>query len=128
MGQGRRLWLMARALPSVMLMRASVCADMRSEGYLHAWHVADGSNVGVSARDERVLSDWYRLEILDADSPAGRPAPGLPADLRTAAYQRQLDQLHALLAGAPHTLPSFAEALAVQRGVEAILTPRGRDE
>ena len=82
----------------------------------------------VGVREERVLSDWYRLEILDAETPAGRPQPGLPADPRTAAYQRQLEQLHALLSGEAHTLPSFAEALAVQRGVEAILTSRGRDE
>lgn len=77
----------------------------------------------VGAREELVLADWYRLDAIDADAPAGRPVPGLPADPRTAAYQKQLAQLHALLSGEPHTLPSLAEALAVQRGVEAILTP-----
>lgn len=77
----------------------------------------------VGARSELVLADWYRLEAIDADAPGGRPVPGLPADPRSAAYQRQLAQLHAMLSGEAHTLPSLAEALAVQRGIEAILTP-----
>ncbi len=75
----------------------------------------------VGERAEWVLADWYRLEILDAGSPQGRPVQGLPADPRAAAYQRQLAQLHAMLSGDPHTLPGFAEALAVQRRIEAML-------
>jgi len=75
----------------------------------------------IGARAELVLADWYRLEVVDADSPQGRPMPGLPADPRQAAYQRQLAQLHALLSGQPHTLASVGEALAVQRRIEAIL-------
>ena len=82
----------------------------------------------VGARAELVLADWYRLEVLDADGPQGRPVPGLPGDPRTAAYQRQLAQLHAMLSGDPHTLPGFADALAVQRCVEAMLQPPGRLE
>jgi predicted dehydrogenase len=74
------------------------------------------------------LSDWYRLEAFDAESPQGRPVSGLPADPRLASYRRQLDQLHAMLSGDVHSLPDFAEALAVQRIVEAMLTTRGRDE
>jgi predicted dehydrogenase len=77
----------------------------------------------IGARAEWVLADWYRLEIVDADDPQGRPPPGLPADPRTAAYQRQLAQLHAMLSGAPHTLPGFADALAVQQRIEAMLNP-----
>lgn len=74
---------------------------------------------------ELVLADWYRLEVIDAASPAGRPVPGLPADPRNHTYGRQLDQLHALLAGRPNTLPGFADALAVQRTIESILAQRG---
>jgi predicted dehydrogenase len=80
----------------------------------------------IGAGAELVLADWYRLETVDAASPQGRPVPGLPADPRSAAYQRQLAQLHAMLSGDPHTLPGFADALAVQRHVEAMLTSPGR--
>jgi predicted dehydrogenase len=82
----------------------------------------------VGAATEWRLSDWYRLEVADAQAPQGRPAPGLPADPRLASYQRQLDQLHAMLSGDAHSLPDFADALAVQRIVEAMLTTRGRHE
>jgi 1,5-anhydro-D-fructose reductase (1,5-anhydro-D-mannitol-forming) len=71
------------------------------------------------------LSDWYRLETADAASPLGRPAAGLPADPRRASYQRQLAQLQAMLSGESHSLPDFADALAVQRTVEAMLQTRG---
>jgi predicted dehydrogenase len=80
----------------------------------------------VGARAELVLADWYRLDVVDADAPQGRPMPGLPEDPRTAAYRRQLAQLHAMLSGDPHTLPGFADALAVQRRIEAMLNPPGR--
>jgi predicted dehydrogenase len=82
----------------------------------------------VGEREELVLADWYRLDRVDAGSPAGRPVEGLPADPRTAAYRRQLGQLRAMLSGEPHSLPTFAEALEVQRRIESMLTPRGRDE
>jgi len=75
----------------------------------------------IGTRSEWVLADWYRLEVIDADSPQGRPVPGLPADPRQAAYQRQLAQLHAMLSGQPHTLAAFAQALAVQRRIEAMV-------
>ena len=75
----------------------------------------------IGEHEEWVLSDWYRLQVFDAQSPQGRSIPGLPEDPRQATYQRQLDQLHALLSGQAHTLPTFAEALAVQREVETLL-------
>ena len=80
----------------------------------------------VGARAELVLADWYRLDVVDADAPQGRPMPGLPEDPRTAAYQSQLAQLQAMLSGDAHTLPGFADALAVQRRIEAMLNPPGR--
>ena len=54
--------------------------------------------------------------------------PGLPmaASAADAIERLDVDALRRTLA--EPELPSFAEALAVQRGVEAILTLRGRDE
>jgi 1,5-anhydro-D-fructose reductase (1,5-anhydro-D-mannitol-forming) len=80
--------------------------------------------VFVGARSEWRLFDWYRLEVRDAEAPDARPVPGLPPDARRSSYRRQLEQIHALLSGAPHTLPSFADALAVQRIIEAMLATR----
>jgi len=76
--------------------------------------------IGVGA--EMRLIDWYRLERTHAGAPQGEPVNGLPADPRQAAYQRQLDQLVAMIAGEPHTLASFADALAVQACIESMLT------
>jgi len=80
--------------------------------------------VFVGARSEWRLFDWYRLEACDAEAPRGRPVPGLPPDPRQSSYRRQLEQIHALLSGGSHTLPGFADALAVQRIVEAMLATR----
>jgi predicted dehydrogenase len=67
------------------------------------------------------MRDWYALERRGPDG-VWRPAmPDGVEDLRAQAGQRQLDQLAALLGGQPHTLASFAEALGVQRAIEAIL-------
>lgn len=78
----------------------------------------------VGAAAELRLSDWYRLESFDASAPQGRAMPGLPSEPRGATYRRQLEQLHAMLSGEAHTLPDFADALAVQRIVEAMLARR----
>lgn len=78
----------------------------------------------IGARGELRLSDWYRLESTGPDSTALQAVPGLPADPRTATYQRQLLQLQAMLAGQPHTLPGFADALAVQTLIENLLATR----
>ncbi len=67
------------------------------------------------------MRDWYGLERRAAD---GSWTPALPQSvdtLRAEAGQRQLDQLAALLENRPHSLASFAEALEVQRAIEAIL-------
>lgn len=76
----------------------------------------------IGARSELRLVDWYRLEHVHAKAPQGEPVAGLPADPRNAAYQRQLDQLAAMLAGEPHTLASFDDALAVQTCIEGMLS------
>jgi hypothetical protein len=72
-----------------------------------------------AARELRLL-DWFRLN----DHAPGRGVaafPGLPEDPRDAAFRAQLDQLHAMLSGRPHSLADFATALSVQRVVEAML-------
>jgi predicted dehydrogenase len=65
------------------------------------------------------LHDWYSLKRringgwLDVDFGEG--------EVRDLSYRAQLDALDAMLAGRPHGLPSFREALAVQECVEALL-------
>lgn len=65
------------------------------------------------------LRDWYQLAVLrDGET---QLVPGLPDDPRLATYQAQLQQVCALIAGQPHTLPDFAAAYRVQKIIEAIL-------
>jgi predicted dehydrogenase len=65
------------------------------------------------------LHDWYSLKRringgwLDVDFGDG--------EVRDLSYRAQLDALDAMLAGRPHGLPGFREALAVQECVEAML-------
>jgi len=68
------------------------------------------------------IVDWYRLEVTNDDgswTSVELPADPTPA---VAAYRAQLDQIAAMLNGHDHTLPSFADALAVQEIVEGILS------
>ena len=65
------------------------------------------------------LHDWYSLKRringgwLEVDFGDG--------SVRERSYMAQLDSLDAMLAGKPHTLPSFREGLAVQECIEAML-------
>ena len=75
--------------------------------------------VRTSSRSYRIVN-WYRLEQTN-DSGSWEtvglndgPTPNLTA------YRAQVDQLSAMLDGQNHTLPTFAEALDVQRVVERI--------
>ena len=78
----------------------------------------------VGASQAYVLSDWYHLTHHDAQHPQGQKVQGLPEVPRVATYQRQLDQLLALLKAQPHSLASFDTALAVQVLIEALLAQR----
>jgi len=49
---------------------------------------------------------------------------GTPQSNRQTGQSAQLDQLLAMIEGRAHTLPGFAEALAVQETIEAILKGR----
>lgn len=78
----------------------------------------------IGARQTYCLYDWYYLRIHESLCPEGRMLEGLPEAPRVATYQRQLDQLSAMLHGQPHTLASFDNALEVQSIVESVLSQR----
>lgn len=72
-----------------------------------------------AANGEIELGEWFsRLEQRGGSKPQG-----LSGDLRQAAHSDQLDQWVALIEGQPHSLPGYAEALAVQQTIEALLMP-----
>ncbi len=66
------------------------------------------------------LTNWYGYAVADHGAPW---TPGLDDDAASgpAAYAAQLAGLAALVEGRPNTLATFAEALEVQRIVEALL-------
>jgi len=65
------------------------------------------------------LHDWFGLRRRGKDG--GWIAEGTAQSNRQIGQAMQLDQLAALIAGQAHTLPSFAEALAVQETIERVL-------
>lgn len=66
------------------------------------------------------LGEWFGLARRRA-ADSGWQLMGDPALLRSRSQADQLDQWVALIEGRPHTLPGFAEALAVQETIEALL-------
>ncbi len=72
-----------------------------------------------AANGEIELGQWFsRIEQRGGSKPQE-----LSGDLRQAAHSDQLDQWVALIEGKPHSLPGYAEALAVQQTIEALLRP-----
>ena len=69
-----------------------------------------------------VLRDWHGLLRLRPDGSV--ELLGEPDALRASGQSRQMDQWVALIEGERHALPSFAEALAVQETIEALLLAR----
>jgi predicted dehydrogenase len=65
------------------------------------------------------LRDWFGL--FQQDDSAAWTAVGDAAQLRAEGQAAQLDQWLAMLEGRAHSLPSYAEALAVQQTIEAML-------
>ena len=134
------VFLIGRLLGSPTIAKAEVRYPSQAEN-LAETHVTcalacDGVPVSVSAMSGGVgpdqveltvwgsqssyrLYDWYKLALSEgggwSELPIGAGNPGLEA------YTRQLDHLAAMLAGEPHTLPDFREALAVQELIEALL-------
>jgi predicted dehydrogenase len=68
------------------------------------------------------IVDWYNVEATDADGNWAPVAIDSSPSAPWAAYRAQLDGLAAMLDGESHNLPSFAEALGVQRVIEGILS------
>ncbi len=65
------------------------------------------------------LSDWYKLSM--SDGGAWTDQLGHIENLARDAYMRQLGHLATMLDGAPHTMPSFRDGLAVQEIIEDLL-------
>ena len=68
------------------------------------------------------LQDWFGLRRRREGG--DWIADGTPQSNRQSGQSGQLDQLVELIEGRPHALPGFAEALAVQETIEAILKGR----
>lgn len=66
------------------------------------------------------LGDWFGLARRNSRE-GGWQLLGDPAMLRSRSITDQFDQWVELVEGRPHSLPSFAEALAVQETIEALL-------
>ena len=65
------------------------------------------------------VHDLHGLQITTGKDWENANAPG--TDPVSSWYQRQYDQIAAMLDGRPHTLPDFAAGLSVQRVIEALL-------
>lgn len=137
------IYLLMRLQGPVTLCAGQVCSPLAEAAETSAQALLDAAGVPVSisgvvggggpdvvearfigASQAYVLSDWYHLSHHDALHPQGRPVAGLPEVPRVATYQRQLDQLLALLQARPHSLASFDTALAVQVLIEGLLAQR----
>jgi len=70
-----------------------------------------------AANGEIELSQWFS----QIEQRGGSKPQGFSGDLRQAAHSDQMDQWVALIEGRPHSLPGYAEALAVQQTIEALL-------
>ncbi len=65
------------------------------------------------------LVDWFDLRTTDGGP--WQPVAGAPADPRQASLLAQIDHLADAAEGKPHSMATFADALAVQETVEAML-------
>jgi predicted dehydrogenase len=68
------------------------------------------------------IHDWFGLRR--RGNSGEWMAEGTPQSNRQTGQSRQLDQVAAMIEGKAHALPSFAEALAVQETIEAMLKGR----
>lgn len=110
-GRGAERALQARLLAGgvPVAVDARVGGDAEDHNRM-VWQGRDGA---------LALHAWFGLQQRRGDGPW--QALGDPAALRQQGQADQLDQWAALVDGRPHTLPSFAEALAVQETIEALL-------
>lgn len=73
-----------------------------------------------SGEGEIELTEWFS-QIQQRRSDLTRPLGGDGANLRQTSQADQLNQWVALIEGRSHSLPGYAEALAVQQTIEALL-------
>jgi len=73
-----------------------------------------------TSEGEIELSQWFS-EIQQRRGEGGSKPQGDAASLRASAQADQLDQWVALIEGRSHSLPGYAESLAVQETIEALL-------
>ena len=136
------VFVLQRALgqATVVEARPDYPADgVSSERALTARLRAGGVPVTVNAKVGGTLPDFNRMTLVGSAgaleihdwmglrrrSGSGDWIPvGTPQNNRQKGQSAQLDQLLAMIEGQAHTLPGFAEALAVQETIEAILKGR----
>jgi predicted dehydrogenase len=135
------VFVLQRALgqATVIESRPDYPADgISSERALTAQLVAGGVPVSVEARVGGSLPDFNRMTMIGSKGAVELhdwfglrrrdggdwSADGTPQSNRQIGQAGQLDQLAAMIEGRAHTLPGFAEALAVQETIEAILKGR----
>lgn len=136
------VFVLQRALgqATVVQARPDYPADgISSERALQARLMAGGVPVTVDAKVGGKLPDFNRMTLIGSagaieihdwfglrrrDKGGDWIAAGTPQSNRQAGQAAQLDQVAEMIDGRSHTLPSFAEALAVQETIEAILKGR----
>ena len=136
------VFVLQRALgqATVEQARPDYPADgISSERALQARLMAGGVPVTVEAKVGGSLPDFNRMTLIGSSGAIeihdwfglrrrGKGndwiAVGTPQSNRQIGQTAQLDQVVEMIDGRPHTLPSFAEALAVQETIETILKGR----
>jgi predicted dehydrogenase len=113
--------------PDAHRAETAVVADMRADD---VQVTLDGRVAGADddhnlwtvtcARGALRIRDWHHVERRDGERWSLMEASSIDA-MRVDAGRAQLDQLAALLEGRPHTLPTLAEGLGVQRTIETLL-------
>lgn len=113
-GRGAETALRAELRAAGVPIRISACvgADLPADLNRMVWRSGDA---------EIELTEWFG-HIEQRRGEQRRPL-GDPAALRQSGQADQLDQWAALIDGRSHALPGYAEALAVQQTIEALLKP-----
>jgi predicted dehydrogenase len=127
------VFVLQRALGKATVERSDVgYAGEGAETTLSSRLHARGIPISVEGRVGGELDDFNSLAIVGERGTlefrewlAARKRPGSAVFEKDAGsrlgYLRQLDQLAAFIEGRPHTLPGFAEALAVQETIESLI-------
>jgi predicted dehydrogenase len=114
--------------PEMHLAENLVTARLNSGQAPFTMHCESGSagidslmfTVRGSQQSMRIV-DWYNVEATNSEGGWAPVEIDASPSAPWAAYRAQLDGLAAMLDGDTHHLPTFAEALGVQRVIEGIL-------